>query len=217
MFIPKAFELNDHAQMGEIMRAHPLATVVQHTPDGLTANHIPLHLHQEGEQMVLRGHIARANRLWQEALQDDAVLLVFQGVDAHISANWYASKAQHHRVVPTWNYVAVHAHGRIRVHDDAAWVRAQMNALTTTHEQPMGELPAWCVDDAPYDYIETMLRAVVGIEIAVTRLEGKCKVSQNQPAENRASVINALQQIDTDQHRGMAQWVQTFSSNVVEY
>jgi transcriptional regulator len=169
------------------MRAHPLATLVSTGPDGLNANHIPLLL-ADGK---LQGHVARANPLWKDGQVAGEVLVIFQGHESYISPSGYATKAEHGKVVPTWNYAAVHAWGDLRVIDDPAWVSAQTSALTATHEAALPQ--PWAVTDAPADYIEKMLGAIVGIEITINRLLGKWKVSQNQPAANQASLIAALE------------------------
>jgi transcriptional regulator len=185
MYIPKHFAEEDVAEMHALMRARPLATLVSHGADGLNANHIPLLL-VDGK---LQGHVARANPLWQAGNVAGEVLVVFQGDDSYISPSGYATKAEHGKVVPTWNYAAVHAYGELRVIDDPHWIFAQISALTAANE---AALP-WAVTDAPADYIEKMLGAIVGIEISITRLLGKWKVSQNQPAVNQASLIAALE------------------------
>ena len=192
MHTPKIYDEPDTAVMHALIRARPLATLVTLTDNGLSANHIPCYLFDNGAQGVLRAHVSRANPIWQDFKQDVAVLAVFTDVDAYISPSWYASKAENHKVVPTWNYGAVHAHGMMRVHDDAVWIRAQMDALTAQQE---GVFDApWAVDDAPQDYINPMIaHALIEIEIVIERLEGKWKVSQDKPERNQASVIAGLE------------------------
>ena len=186
MYLPKHFAETDVAEMHALMRARPLATLVSHGPDGLNANHIPLLL-SDGK---LQGHIARANPLWQEGKVTGEVLVIFHGDENYISPSGYATKAEHGKVVPTWNYATAHAYGDLRVIDDPAWIFGQISALTACHEAALPQ--PWAVSDAPADYIERMLGALVGIEITINRLLGKWKVSQNQPAENQASLITAL-------------------------
>lgn len=189
MYLPKHFAVDDPATLHGLMRDFPLATVVTHGPEGLSANHLPLLLDAEtGPHGTLRGHIARANPLVSAV--DREILVIFTGHDSYVSPSGYATKAEHGKVVPTWNYTAVHAHGRLKLIDDADWLRAQLDMLTATHEA--GRSQPWAVDDAPADYIGKMLAAVVGIEIAIDRLVGKWKVSQNQPAANRASLLDAF-------------------------
>jgi len=190
MYLPKHFAETDIGVMHELMRAFPLATIVTQGANGLEANHIPLHLDAAaGPNGALLGHIARANPL-ATAAADCEILVIFQGEERYISPSNYATKAEHGKVVPTWNYVAVHAYGRLRLVDDADWLLAQLRTLTT--EQEAGLPHPWAVDDAPANYIEKMLGAIVGIEISIARLAGKWKVSQNQPAVNQASLIAAL-------------------------
>jgi transcriptional regulator len=191
MYVPKHFAEDDIAEMHALMRANPLALLVSHGPDGLDANHIPLLLDATGRYGTLQGHVARANPLWKPGSVTSEVLVVFQGDESYISPSGYATKVEHGKVVPTWNYVAVHAYGELKVIDDADWILAQVSALTATHEAALPQ--PWAVTDAPADYIDRMLGAIVGIEITITRLLGKWKVSQNQPAENRASLIAALE------------------------
>jgi transcriptional regulator len=186
MYLPKHFAEDDVAKMHALMRAHPLATLISHGPDGLNANHIPLLL-ADGK---LQGHVARANPLWKVGNVAGEVLVIFHGHESYISPSGYATKAEHGKVVPTWNYVAVHAYGDLRVIDDPAWIFGQISALTAANE---GVLPQpWAVTDAPADYIERMLGAIVGIEIGITRMLGKWKISQNQPPANQTSLTKAL-------------------------
>jgi len=199
MYLPRHFEQTDPAALAALMRAHPLATLVRQTPDGgLTADHVPLELHDAGppEGWILRGHVARANPLWQQA-DGRPVLAVFQGGEAYVSPNAYPSKAEHGKVVPTWNYAVVHAHATLRAVDEAPWLHALVQRLTdhheAVHEAARGATP-WQVADAPDDYVQQMLRAIVGIELAVTRLVGKWKVSQNRSAADRAGVAARLAQ-----------------------
>ena len=187
MYLPRHFTEDDVAEMHALMRAHPLATLVSHGPDGLEANHIPLLLAEALPNGKLQGHVARANPVWRDGQVSGEVLAIFHGHDSYISPSGYATKAEHGKVVPTWNYVAVHAHGELRVIDDPTWVFAQISALTATNEAGLRQ--PWAVTDAPAEYIEKMLGAIVGIEITINRLLGKWKVSQNQPAENQASLI----------------------------
>ena len=191
MYLPRHFAEDDVAEMHALMRANPLATLVTHGPDGLDANHIPLLLADAEPHGKLQGHVARTNSLWQPGRVTGEVLVVFQGDESYISPSGYATKAEHGKVVPTWNYVAVHAYGELKVIDDADWILAQVSALTATHEAALAQ--PWAVTDAPADYIDRMLGAIVGIELTLTRLLGKWKVSQNQPAANRASLIAALE------------------------
>ncbi|WP_445369155.1 FMN-binding negative transcriptional regulator [Methylomonas sp. BW4-1] len=192
MYIPKHFDEPRIEVMQALMREYPLATLVTLSFDGLNANHIPLHWLEDGDTPYgcLRGHIARTNPLWSDFDPQTEVLAVFQSENAYISPSWYASKPQTGKVVPTWNYTAVHAYGKLRIIDDPAWIRGQLQAMTDEFEAGFPE--PWAIADAPANFTERLLTQIVGIEISVTRLQGKWKVSQNQPPENRSSVIEAL-------------------------
>ncbi len=190
MYLPKHFEQHDPAALHGLMREHPLATLVTLGSDGPTADHIPLEfIATEGAHGLLRGHVARANPLWQQAA-GRPVLAVFCGPQAYITPSWYPSKAATHKVVPTWNYTVVHVHGVLRAVDDAPWLRALVGGLTDHHEAPRAQ--PWAVSDAPDDYVQQMLRAIVGIEIPVTRLVGKWKISQNRSETDRLGVADGL-------------------------
>ena len=190
MYLPKHFEQHDPAALQALMHEHPLATLVSTGAEGLTADHVPLEFDAAaGPQGTLRGHVARANPLWQHA-GGQAVLAVFGGAQAYVSPSWYASKAQTHKVVPTWNYAVVHAHGVLHAVEDAPWLHDLVTRLTARHESPRAE--PWAVSDAPDDFVQQMLRAIVGIEIPLTRLVGKWKLSQNRSASDRAGVVAGL-------------------------
>jgi len=191
MYTPKHFEEPRIEVMHELMRARPLATLVTLTSNGLNANHIPLHLVDAPAPFgTLRGHVARANPMWSDYAEDVEVLAIFHGSDSYITPSWYATKKETGKVVPTWNYAVVHAYGTMRVIDDPAWVRAQLEALTD-HNENIFTKP-WAVADAPHEYTEKLIGAIVGIEIVITKLSGKWKVSQNQPEPNQAGVIAGL-------------------------
>ena len=191
MYVPKHFDEPSIDVLHELMRARPLATLVILSSNGLNANHIPLHLAVEASPLgILRGHVARANPLWSDCVKDVEALAIFSGPDTYISPSWYPGKAETGKVVPTWNYAVAHAYGQLRVIDDATWLRVHLEALTTHHEAMQPE--PWQVADAPADYIDKMLAAVVGIEIDIVRLSGKWKMSQNQPPQNRAGVVDGL-------------------------
>lgn len=180
MSTKKRFAVTDAGELREIIRASPLAAVVCAGPEGLDVHHIPLYL--EGE--ALRGHMARANPLAQ---RDGAeVVAIFRVADGYVTPSWYPSKAEHGRVVPTWNYVVAHAYGRLRLVEDRAWLRAQLEALTRSREE--GRESPWNVSDAPGDYLEKMMGAIVAFEIALERLEGVRKASQNREERDREGV-----------------------------
>ncbi len=189
MYQPTHFVEGDSERLLALMRAAPLATLIRSGAGELAVDVIPLAVDRLAGGWRLTGHVARANPLWQEA-DGHPVLALFHGPQAYVSPNWYPSKAQHGKAVPTWNYQIVQAHGRLRAIDDAAWVHALVTRLTDRHEE--GRAAPWHVTDAPADYIAATQRAIVGIEIEVTRLEGKFKLSQNRSAEDRAGVISGL-------------------------
>lgn len=192
MYLPSHFETPDLALLHQLILAHPLGALITHGERGLDANHLPFELDAgSGEQGVLRAHVARNNPLWQEAKEGDEVLVIFKAVDGYVSPSWYPSKQAHHQQVPTWNYAVVHAHGRIRVRDDARFVRRLLASLTRVHEA--AEPKPWKMADAPRDYLEAMVAAVVGIEVEITGLVGKFKLSQNKEEADRQGAANTLQ------------------------
>jgi transcriptional regulator len=186
MYLPKHFEQNDRQTLVALMRERPLATLVVATPDGPTADLIPLEFDDAAN--TLRGHVARANPLWRHA--GAQALAVFSGPEAYVSPGWYPSKREHGKVVPTWNYTMVQARGTLAAVDDAAWLRALVGRLTDRHERPQAQ--PWSVGDAPDDYVQQMLRAIVGIEIPLDSLVGKWKVSQNRSAADREGTAQGL-------------------------
>ena len=203
MYVPGAFGENDIDAMHRLIRACPLATLVTPSEQGLEANHIPLVLvPTPGGADRLRGHAPRANPLTTYRDDQAEVLAIFHGPDAYITPSWYPSKQEHGKVVPTWNYAVVHAYGTLEVVDDAAWIRNQVEALTRQQEASF-EQP-WQVDDAPRDYTDKMIAALLGLEIRITRLLGKTKASQNQSASNRKGVIAGLGDSDNPYDRLMA-------------
>lgn len=189
MYTPAHFVRNDPAALRALMRADPLATLITSGTDGLDANLVPLLWVDDGSAHgVLRGHVARGNPLWRGAGAE--VLAVFRGPDAYVSPGWYATKRESGKVVPTWNYAVVQARGPLRAVDDAEWLRDLVAALTREHEA--AQAAPWSVDDAPADYLQAMLKGIVGIEIAISDLQGKWKMSQNQPEINRRGVVAGL-------------------------
>lgn len=191
MYLPKHFEETDTEQLYRLMRAHPLGTLVTLDAGGLNANHIPFEIDPgAGRFGTLRAHVARNNPVWRDASADLESLAVFQGPQAYISPSLYATKQEGGKVVPTYNFMAVHAYGRLRAVDDPAWLRAHLARMSDSFEAPRPE--PWKLSDAPDDFIEKLLAAVVGIEIPIDRLIGKWKLSQNQPLANRVSVEQGL-------------------------
>ncbi len=191
MYLPPHFREDRPEVLRQLMADFPLAALVTLGSDGLAANHVPLLY--DAERGTLNGHLSRANSQWQDCRQDMDALAIFQGPQAYISPNWYPTKAEHGRAVPTWNYAVVHAHGRLSVYTEPERLREFLDRLTARHEASQPK--PWAPADAPPGYIAGLLKAIVGIEIEVTRLEGKWKVSQNQPAENRAGAADGLASI----------------------
>lgn len=191
MYLPKHFAETRVEVLHELIRAHPFGALVTLTAGGLDANHIPFEVDAEpGPFGTLRGHVARANPVWRDLSPGAEALVIFQGVDAYVSPSWYPTKAETGKVVPTWNYAVVHAHGVPRFIDDRAWLRAFVEKLTTRHEAPRPE--PWKITDAPADYIDAQVGAIIGLEIPIARLIGKWKVSQNRPAQDRDGVVEGL-------------------------
>ena len=193
MYIPQHFDEQRPEALHELIRAHPLGALVVNGPQGLDANHIPFHLDPDaGGQGALLAHIARANPLWQEVKEGGEVLVIFRSEDAYVSPNWYPSKHETHRQVPTWNYRVVHVHGRLHVRDDERFVRGVVARLTRTHESQTGDAKPWRMTDSAEDYIAQMLAAVVGIEITIDRMVGKSKLSQNREERDRTGAAQEL-------------------------
>lgn len=194
MYQPALFREDRLDVMQGLMRAHPFALLVSTQTGALAADHLPLALHEElSEKGTLHGHIAKGNPLWLKRDWEVAeVLCVFQGPQAYITPSWYPSKQQHGNVVPTWNYAVVHAQGTLHFREDPNWLLAHLNELTARQE---GHLPdAWQVSDAPEDYIARQLKGIVGIEVEVTSLDGKWKMSQNKEEMDRMGVAQGLSQ-----------------------
>ena len=191
MYVPSHFEELRLEVLHELMRANPLGVLITHGAQGLDANHLPFELDATvGKHGVLRAHVARNNPVWQSIVNGDEVLVVFRSQDAYISPNWYPSKHESHKQVPTWNYQVVHAHGRITLHDDEPYVRGLVARLTRIHEA--AEPKPWKMGDAPPDYINAMLKSIVGLEVDITRLVGKFKLSQNREVRDRVSAGQTL-------------------------
>jgi transcriptional regulator len=203
MYIPDHFRPDD-ADVEELLAHLGAADLITATSEGLLATMLPL-IHEPpgsgpfaGGHGRLLGHVARNNRQWRVAAEGDALVIV-RGPDAYVSPSWYATKREHGRVVPTWNYITAHIYGRLTIHDDPVWVEANVRALTARHEAR--RLEPWSVDDAPPEYIAGQLRAIVGVEIAIERIEAKFKLSQNRSG---ADIEGAIIGLDADGDRPMA-------------
>ncbi len=185
MYVPDNFREDRPDVLHDAMRRIGFATLVT---QGLDANHLPMLLDAKAERSVLRGHVARANPVWKSGAGES--LAIFLGPHAYVSPNWYPSKAETGKAVPTWNYITVHARGTIAWIQDGDWLRAHVGALSATHET--GRENPWAITDAPASYVDGLLRAIVGFELTVTKLEGKWKLSQNREAADRAGVSEGL-------------------------
>ncbi|MAA63726.1 MAG: transcriptional regulator [Alteromonadaceae bacterium] len=206
MYIPEHFREADTGTLQDLIQQRSFGTLVTVDEDGPVANHMPFVLDRSrGERGVLQCHVARRNPVWQALANNPGALILFQGPDAYISPNWYPSKQETGKAVPTWNYIAVHARGRARIMDDPEWLLHHLNHLTDQHERTQSA--PWQVADAPGDYIEKMMGAIVGIEIPISTLTGKWKASQNQPDGNRQGVIRGLHDQQEANANAMANWV----------
>ena len=190
MYLPDQFAVQDVAELHALLRARPFAALVSAGPAGLYASHLPTVLKQEGSHGVIECHLARANPHCKELGEAGEALMIFQGAESYITPNWYPTKADSGKVVPTWNYAVVHAYGRSEVKDDVEWLRRHVGELTAQQEQ--SEPKPWAVTDAPERYIDVMLRGIVGFRFVITRLEGKWKMSQNREIKDAEGVVSGL-------------------------
>jgi len=194
MYIPAHFAADDAVR--DLLARHGAADLITLTADGLLATMLPFAYEPAaGDHGALLGHVARNNDQWRKPARGESLAIV-RGPDAYVSPSWYAATAEHGRVVPTWNYVTAHVYGQLVVHDDPAWVEDVVRRLTAKHEtartESPGQAPAWSVDDAPRTFIEGQLRAIVGLELRITRIEAKAKLSQNRPETDIAGVVAGL-------------------------
>ena len=191
MYIPPFFAETDHEQQVARIRQSPLGSFVVGEGDGFRAGHIPfVYQAQDSGLGTLRAHIPKANPL-SDSLRDGAACLVmFHGPEGYMSPSWYATKQEHGRVVPTWNYSIVHVHGTASIIDDPGWILEQLNLLTDQNESQRSA--PWAVDDAPEAYTRGLMASLVGLQVSISRIEGKTKASQNQPAQNKASILDAM-------------------------
>ena len=193
MYLPPHFAEARQDELQRLIEHNPLGALVVNGPNGLDANHIPFEFGDAaGERGILRAHVARANPVWKEVGDGDDVLVIFRATEAYISPNWYPSKHEFHKQVPTWNYQVVHVHGKIRIRDDEKYVRGVVARLTRTHEAKTNAARAWRMADAPADYIDGMLKLIVGLEVEITRIVGKSKLSQNKEERDRLGAAEEL-------------------------
>ena len=192
MYTPKDFKVEDTAEVHALMRAHPFAILVTHGADGVVATHLPTVLKVDDATPLgrIECHVARPNPQWRTFAPDADALMIFQGPEAYIRPGWYPSKAEHDKVVPTWNYAVVHAYGRLEAVQDQAWLLAHVSELTQQQEAPYAA--PWSTSDAPESYLAVMTRGIVGLKFAIARLEGKAKMSQNREPRDRAGVVRGL-------------------------
>ena len=195
MYIPAHFAAND-SEVRELLAKHGAADLITLTDDGLLATMLPFAYEPSaGEHGALYGHVARNNDQWRKPARGESLAIV-RGPDSYVSPSWYAAKAEHGRVVPTWNYLTAHVYGQLLVHDDPTWVEDIVRRLTAKHEAARlaspRQPPAWSVDDAPRAFIEGQLRAIVGLELQITRIEAKAKLSQNRPVGDIAGIVDGL-------------------------
>lgn len=199
MYIPASFRESRRERLHGLIVQYPLGLFVTHGGNGLEASPLPFLLYaDEGKHGVLRAHMAKANPHWKSLARQAECLIVFQGPEGYVTPSWYPSKAETHKAVPTWNYATVQVWGSPQVTEDAAWLRRQLDDLTAFHERPR-PFP-WSVSDAPAEYIANQMKAIVGIEIPISRIEGKWKMSQNKDDADREGVVNGMRS-EGDPHR----------------
>jgi transcriptional regulator len=205
MYRPDHFRVDDLSLMHALMRARPLVALVSGSAEGLYATHLPTVLKDDGPYGVIEFHLARANPHWKYLAERNDALMIFQGPEGYITPNWYPSKAEHAKVVPTWNYAVVHAYGRPEVMQDTDWVRRHVAELTA--QQESNEIKPWALTDAPETFIKVMLRGIIGFRLAITRLEGKWKMSQNREMKDRDGVVRGLGERGAGDDLEMAEFV----------
>ncbi len=207
MYIPKANEETRLPVLHDFIRANPLATLVTMGNSGMIASHIPLVLDDDNSQFgLLKGHISRANTQWKDIETAIDALAIFAGDHHYITPNWYPSKHQDAKQVPTWNYVVTHCYGPLKLIEDPQWLLAHLETLTSIHEAS-NPVP-WKVTDAPPEFNRALLNGIIGLELPIRKIEGKWKVSQNRNAQDRQGVIEGLTQLDTPESLAMKDLVQ---------
>jgi transcriptional regulator len=205
MYQPDHYRVDDLSLMHALMRARPLVALVSGGAEGLYATHLPTVLKDDGPYGVIEFHLARANPHWKYLAECNEALMIFQGPEGYITPNWYPSKAEHEKVVPTWNYAVVHVYGRPEVMQDPDWKRRHVAELTAQQER--NEAEPWALTDAPETFIEGMLRGIIGFRLAITRLEGKWKMSQNRDIKDRDGVVGGLRKRGVGDDLEMAELV----------
>ena len=208
MYQPSHFRVDDLPQMHALMRARPFAALISAGSYGLYATHLPTVLKEDGPYGALEFHLARANPHWKYLAEGNEALVIFQGAEGYITPNWYPSKAEHQKVVPTWNYAVVHAYGRPDAVQDTDWIRRHVAELTAQQER--NEVRPWAPTDAPATFIEAMSRSIVGFRFGITRLDGKWKMSQNREIRDRDGVVSGLRKRGTGDDLEMAEIVSRY-------
>lgn len=204
MYLPKHFLVEDPAVLAQLISEYPLATIIGNLDDRLEINHLPLML--SADKTKLYGHIAKMNPLVKVASSSNtSVSAIFNGPNAYVTPAWYPSKQESGKVVPTWNYAAVHAEGSIKLIDDPKWLRSHVSEMTNIHEPTYQS--TWKLDDAPEEYVQTMLKAIIGIEIEINSLVGKFKLSQNRPAQDYEAVVEQLRKSPKEALQEMLQYM----------
>ena len=212
MYIPRKYQQDDVNKYKELITQYPFATLITYTESGIEANHIPLILNHVNGKDVLQGHIAKANPLWKNVSDKSKVLIVFNGPNCYISPNYYPTKKENGKAVPTWNYVTVHVQGAISFITDDKWNLDMVNNLTNHHEAQQPQPSS--ISDAPQEYIQRMLPAIVGIEIEILSMMGKWKVSQNQPDKNKQGVYAELSQLAQESENSVLQMAELVKSYI---
>lgn len=196
MHIPSKFKQKDESQLKEVIREYPFATLITQSESGIEATHFPVILNSVEGKDIIQAHIAKANKIWEMVKEGSEILLIFNGPNCYISPNYYPTKKESGKAVPTWNYVVVHVKGRISFVHDEKWIYNMIDSLTSIHESNQ-EIP-WSITDAPDAFIKKMLPAIVGIEISIDSIEGQWKLSQNQPEVNKFGVVKGLESHESD-------------------
>lgn len=201
MYVPNANKEDRLLVLHKLMQDQPFASLITVGSSGLFASHIPMVLEENGSNGILRGHLSRANTQWRDYSASVEALAIFSGPQHYITPSWYPEKEETGKVVPTWNYVVVHAYGYLKVIEDGEWLMAHLGKLTTIHEA--GSAVPWQVGDAPVDYVASLLKGIVGLEMVIERIEGKWKVSQNRSERDRVGVAKGLAELNTTESLAM--------------
>lgn len=207
MYTPKAFEVGDIKTMHSDIKRCGLACLVTLTRGGLVATHLPVLLHEDkGKYGTLFGHLSKANAQWRESDPQTEALIIFSGLESYITPSWYATKQETGKVVPTWNYAAIHAYGHLSFNTDADWLKSHVGELTAKHESTFSH--PWKITDAPAEYIDAQVKGIAGFEMMIERIEGKHKFNQNRSEQDRNGVISGLRKMNTHQKSDVASFME---------